>query len=250
LRHPKIFLFKLELCLNRVEVKLKIAVISDIHSNLEAFQAVLNHMGKVDQILCIGDFVGYGAKPNEVIELIKHLKMTAVMGNHDYASLTNDTSGFNPYAAEAAHYTHQALSKESKSFLTRLPQVVEIEIKGYKFYLAHGSPRDPLNEYIFPGTDEKLLKEFLASTGADILLLGHTHIPLFVKIKKGLVLNPGGVGQPRDYDPRASYVIFTINNRKWSFKNYRVEYAVSKTASEILAAGLPSILAERLYYGQ
>lgn len=223
---------------------------SDIHSNLEAFQTVLNRMGKVDKILCLGDFVGYGAKPNEVIELAKHLEMTSVMGNHDYASLTNDASGFNPYAAEAAYYTHRCLSKESKTFLARLPQLAEIEIGGYKFNLVHGSPRDPLNEYIFPGTDEKLLEEFLASTGANVLLLGHTHVPMFVKLKKGVVLNPGGVGQPRDYDPRASYVVFTINNRKLSFKNYRVEYAVNKTASEVLAAGLPSILAERLYYGQ
>ena len=131
---------------------MKIAVISDIHSNLEAFHAVFNQMGKVDQILCLGDFVGYEARPNEVIEFAKQLKMVSVMGNHDYASLTNDTSGFNPYATMAAHYTHQHLSKESREFLANLPIKSKIKIKGYTFCLFHGSPEDPLNEYIFPET--------------------------------------------------------------------------------------------------
>lgn len=228
---------------------MKIAVISDIHSNLEAFQAIVNHMEKVNQILCVGDFVGYGAKPNEVIELAKRLKMGSVIGNHDYASLTDDTSGFNPYAAAAAHYTYQHLSKESKGFLTSLPLTSKIKIKGYTFRLVHGSPADPLNEYIFPETSKNLLKEFLKSTGADVLLLGHTHVPMFIQLKDGVVLNPGGVGQPRDRDPRASYGVIRIEDGKLFFKNHRIKYSINKTASEILAAGLPSILAQRLYHG-
>lgn len=228
---------------------MKIAVISDIHSNLEAFQAILNQMGKVNQILCVGDFVGYGAKPNEVIELAKRLKMVSVLGNHDYASLTDDTSGFNPYAAVAAHYTFQHLSREGKEFLTSLPLASKIKIRSYTFYLVHGSPADPLNEYIFPETSENLLQEFLKSTDADVLLLGHTHIPMFIQLKDGVILNPGGVGQPRDHDPRASYGVIRIEDGKLSFKNHRVKYKIDKTASEILAAGLPSMLAQRLYHG-
>lgn len=228
---------------------MKIAVISDIHSNLEAFQAIFNQMEKVNQILCLGDFVGYGAKPNEVIELAKQLKIVSVLGNHDYASLTNDTSGFNPYATVAAHYTYHHLSKESKEFLTRLPLTSKIKIKSYTLLLVHGSPADPLNEYIFPETSENLLQEFLKSTNADVLILGHTHVPMIIKLKEGVVLNPGGVGQPRDHDPRASYGIIRIEDGKLSFKNHRIKYDIDKTASEILAAGLPSILAQRLYHG-
>lgn len=228
---------------------MKIAVISDIHSNLEALKAILNQMEKVNQILCVGDFVGYGAKPNEVIEFAKHLKTGSVLGNHDYASLTDDTSGFNPYAAVAAHYTYQHLSRESKEFLTSLPLTSKLKIKSYTLFLVHGSPADPLNEYIFPETSKNLLQEFLKSTGADVLLLGHTHVPMIIKLKEGVVLNPGGVGQPRDHDPRASYCVIRMEDGKLSFKKHRIKYDINKTASEILAAGLPSILAQRLYHG-
>lgn len=228
---------------------MKIAVMSDIHSNLEALQAILNQMEKVDKIICVGDFVGYGAKPNEVIELAKHLKMVSVLGNHDYASLADDTSDFNPYATVAVHYTHQHLLKESKEFLATLPKMSKIKIKGYTLLLVHGSPIDPLNEYIFPETSKYVLKEFLKSTSADVILLGHTHIPMLIQLREGVVLNPGGVGQPRDHDPRASYSVIRIEDGKLSFKNQRVKYDIDKTASEILAAGLPSILAQRLYSG-
>jgi putative phosphoesterase len=228
---------------------LKIAVISDIHSNLEAFKAVLKAIGKVDKILFLGDFVGYGAKPNEVIQIANELKIISVMGNHDYASITDDTLGFNPYAAVAAHWTHKHLLEESKKFLNTLPLTANFKINGYSLLLVHGSPSDPLNEYIFPGADEHLLSGFLKKAYADVLLLGHTHIAMLIKLKEGYILNPGGVGQPRDLNPKANYAIISEKNGDLSFKHHRVEYNVDKTAKEILAAGLPPVLAERLYYG-
>jgi len=224
-------------------------VISDIHSNLEALQAVLKAIGKVDKILFLGDFVGYGAKPNEVIQIANELKMVSVMGNHDYASITDDASGFNPHAAAAAHWTHKRLSEESKKFLNTLPLTANFKINRYKLLLVHGSPLDPLNEYIFPDADEHLLRGFLKKAYADVLLLGHTHIPMLIELKEGCILNPGGVGQPRDLNPKASYVIISEKDGNISFEHHRVEYNVDKTAKEILAAGLPSALAERLYYG-
>jgi len=232
--------------------QLKIAVISDIHANLEAFNSVITAIGKVDKILALGDFVGYGAKPNEVIKTADELKMISVMGNHDYASLTDNTSGLNPYAAVAVHWTHKHLSDENKKFLNKLPLTANFRVDKNTFLLVHGSPLDPLNDYIFPNTDENFLIELLKRTSSNVLLLGHTHIPMLFKSKlRGrYILNPGGVGQPRDLDPGASYAIISEKNGILHFEHYRVKYNIDKTADEILAAGLPSILAERLYYGQ
>ena len=228
---------------------MKIAVIADVHGNLEAFKAVITAIGKADKILALGDFVGYGAKPNEVIQMANELKMVSVMGNHDYASLTDNASGFNPYAAAAAHWTYKNLSDENKKFLSTLPLTANFRIGDHLLFLVHGSPLDPLNDYIFPSTDEYLLCDLLKKACSDVLLLGHTHIPMLIKLKEGYILNPGGVGQPRDLNPNASYTIISEKSGNLYFEQHRIKYNIRKTAKEILAAGLPSILAERLYYG-
>jgi len=232
---------------------LRVAVISDIHSNLEALCIVLEHVKDADLILNLGDLVGYGADPNAVIDTVRNLgdKVISIMGNHDYAALSGEVAGFNPYAAEAALWTGRVLSDENKAFLAKLPLIKQLEAGGFKFLLVHGSPRDPLNEYIFPGTPMALLRDFLVKSKVRFLLMGHTHVPMRVDIKDpvGVIMNPGSVGQSRDYIPRASFVLIEFKDGEAAIKFQRVDYDIDLAAAKIVKAGLPPMLAYRLYEG-
>jgi putative phosphoesterase len=226
---------------------MKIGLIADPHSNLTAFKAVLKDIPRVDQLICVGDLVGYAAEPNEVVKLAREKLVRVVMGNHDYSAVTRDVRGFNPLAAQAALWTADNLSKENLEFLSSLPTRLELSC-GKKLYVVHGSPRDQLNEYIFPDTPNRVLAELVRDLDADIIVLGHTHMPMQRVIFGKLIINPGGVGQPRDRDPGASYAVLNLGEEvKASF--HRVEYDVKSTAEKIEAAGLPSELATRLFFG-
>lgn len=227
---------------------MKIGVIADPHSNLAALKAVLKDMPRVDELICVGDLVGYAAEPNEVVKLAKAKRMRMVMGNHDYATVTRDVRGFNPLAAQAALWTADNLSKENLEFLSNLPTHLALTYGKQRVYVAHGSPRDPLNEYIFPDTSNRVLAELIGDLDADILVLGHTHMPIERVIFGKLIINPGGVGQPRDRDPRASYAVLKLGKEvKVSF--HKIGYDVKITAEKIEAAELPSELATRLFFG-
>jgi len=227
---------------------MKVAVISDIHSNLEAFRAVLKDMPRCDLILCAGDLVGYAAEPDEVVKLAASKGVKAVMGNHDYASLTRDTAWFNRIAAQAAEWTHERLAPGSRKFLSSLPTRLELKVEGWRIYMVHGSPRDPLNEYLFPDVSNAELAEATKETDADIVILGHTHVPMKRMILGKLVINPGGVGQPRDRDPRASYAVLSIG-KEVEVEYRRVNYDFKTTADKIRKAGLPEELGTRLFFG-
>ena len=226
-----------------------IALIADIHSNLEAFESVLDHMGRVGQIWSVGDLVGYGAKPNEVVSLARRRVVMSVMGNHDQAAIMNNTWRFNPYAARAIHLTHRMLKRGNISFLKGLPLFLGLTVKNVKFYLVHGSPSDPLNEYVHPEVARRTSESLLKEVNADVLIMGHTHVPMSLHVNGKLILNPGGVGQPRDRDPRASYMLLGVEEGHVSFTHHRVEYDIDKAAREIIRAGFPRYLADRLYYG-
>lgn len=232
---------------------MRIAVISDIHSNLEAMKVIWEDMGEVDLILNLGDLVGYGADPNAVVDLIRgsKVRVISILGNHDYASVSGDVAGFNPYAARAALWTNRVLTEENKGFLENLPLSQESEIEGRRFYMVHGSPDDPLNEYVLPNTPRHILKGFLEDTKANMLLMGHTHIPMRFNIERpeGIILNPGAVGQSRDGIPKASYVVVDIGNDALKTDIRRIEYDIDSAAKKILVAGLPPILAYRLFKG-
>ncbi len=228
---------------------MRVAVFSDIHSNLEAFSEVLKASGRVDRYLCLGDIVGYGANPNEVIQLIKQHQMLAIKGNHDEAVLTGMAEGFNPIAASAVEWTGRNIRPEGLAFLQNLPLQLDLELDGLHVHMVHGSPEEPLEEYIYPDETSDRLQSFLSLTKADVLLLGHTHIPMNIQLAKGHVLNPGSVGQPRDGDPRASFAILQVEGRSAECSLHRVEYDIAKAAGKILDAGLPSFDAERLYQG-
>jgi putative phosphoesterase len=227
----------------------RIAVISDIHSNYDALQAVLSAVGSYDSLVCLGDLVGYGAQPNEVVSEIRSLKPEAiVMGNHDYAVSTGDTSGFVHHAIKAVEWTRREISPENLHYISSLRSKATFVAEGIRIALVHGSPRDPLNEYIYPGAPEFILRSLIDESGGSLLLLGHTHIPFSDNFGLKFVGNPGSVGQPRDGDPRASYATLEPSSET-RFQMHRISYDIDMAASKIAARGLPRLLADRLYIG-
>lgn len=235
-------------------------ILSDIHANLEALSAVLaDANGRYDQILCLGDLVGYGADPNPVCEWSREKITTIVRGNHDRACSGNESlEDYRPAAAASAVWTAGQLTPENIEYLSRLPRG---PLRYDDFDLTHGSPEDE-DEYLVTLADAAPLRDSLT---AQLTFFGHTHIqggfllarraarriaPVGVFELEGdhfYLVNPGAVGQPRDGDWRAAYAIYSPAERLVEYR--RVEYDVDQAASKIRAAGLPSALAARLYTG-
>jgi len=229
---------------------MRIIVLSDIHSNLDALEAVAMDLPKCDELWCLGDIVGYGPQPNEVIERLQQLRPTTVLeGNHDHAVVTGDVEGFSSHAAKAVKWTRGVIGEAGLSYLAALKPSVRVRREGKTLALFHGSPRDPLTEYVFPGMTETAGRGFVNLARAEIVLLGHTHIPMMYRFNGNILANPGSVGQPRDGDHRASFALLTITQNRVTFEVQRVEYGVGSVADRIIRSGLPSFLAERLYLG-
>jgi predicted phosphodiesterase len=240
-----------------------VLILSDVHANLEALQAVLDHVGDFDVVWFLGDAVGYGPDPNACVELMLESEPSHwLAGNHDWAALGQlDTAEFNHDARLASQWTATQLTEEVRAQLAISQPATETSDGRYT--LAHGSPRFPIWEYILDaGTAAENFEEF--STG--VCLFGHTHVPVvFEQAVDGAIrvplepeapfspgtgrylINPGSVGQPRDGDPRASYM--TLDLDSGSFTLHRVDYDISTVQSKILDAGLPAQLAVRLDYG-
>ena len=225
-----------------------VAVISDVHANLEAFEAVLREIEGLD-VLCLGDLVDYGANPNEVIELIRSRGIRTVMGNHDWAAVSGDTSLFNPKAAMSSIWTRKQLSGDNLDFLSTLSPEFRTPLEGTPCYFTHGSPDDRLWEYVDPSTHADMFGHYLSSLGVALIGLGHTHVPYVWEERGRRVFNPGSVGQPRDGNPRSSYALFRTGGGKPRVELRRVEYDIQKAASKIREAGLPESHASRLFSG-
>lgn len=224
-----------------------IALIADIHSNLEAFKAVLE---KVEgyRILCLGDLVGYGASPNEVIELVRDMRIECVMGNHDYAVSTGDYSELSPKAVVAAKWTRSVLEKENLEFLSSLPSTLRLEEHGRRLLLAHATPQDPLfGDYIHPDTDPFKFMYYATEYEEDVICLGHLHVPYVYRRFEKIILNPGSVGQPRDGSTLARYAILDLENM--SVRTLGTKYDRELSAKKIIEANLPEIFAARLLKG-
>ena len=226
----------------------KIAVISDVHANLEALEEVLRRIDGLETC-CLGDLVDYGANPNEVVAAIRRRKIATVMGNHDWAAVTGDTSLFNPKAAMSSIWTRKQLAGAGLGYLGGLAPEVKGTFEGTKVYFTHGSPDDRLWEYVDPRTHADLFGHYLEKLGVQLIGLGHTHIPYAWKEEGKFVFNPGSVGQPRDGDWRASYAIVSFDGPKIDVEIRRVEYDVERAASKIRLAGLPGSHASRLATG-
>jgi len=223
---------------------MRYGIFSDIHSNLEALEAVLEALKKekVDRYLCAGDIVGYAADPGECLKIIKGLNCPTVCGNHDWAVADMfDCSAFNDAARAAVEWTKVNLSGPEKDYLKGLPLVYEEE----KITMVHGSlVRPEAFEYVFGGEAAAKTIELCKT---DICFIGHTHQPF--EYHKGIkcLVNVGSVGQPRDGDPKAAYCVFDSESGQVRIK--RVEYDVRSAMKKILAAGLPEYLAMRLAEG-
>lgn len=244
---------------------MRIVILADIHSNLEAFRAVLRHAeagGTIDRLWCLGDVVGYGPDPMACIELLRSYQHHMVMGNHDAAACGEmDTSDFNVAAARAAAWTARQLTDEGRAYLQVLPE----SVKDGDFTLVHGTLRVPIWEYLLSGEQAR---DQLDLQETPYSLVGHSHIPFVTRAGTGdlpvleyledgrtvvlgegrLILNPGGVGQPRDGDPRASYALYDA--RASTITLHRVEYDIAETQRKMREAGLPTWLIERLSVGR
>jgi diadenosine tetraphosphatase ApaH/serine/threonine PP2A family protein phosphatase len=248
---------------------MRVLVLSDIHANLTALDAVLEDARArvaadegFDSVWCLGDLVGYGPDPNACIQRVQELSnLVCLIGNHDQAALGQiPLSRFNRDARQVAEWTRHELSPENREYLASLPNHTVIE----DFTLAHGSPRQPVWEYI--------LDNYTADVNFDMLptpycLVGHSHLPLVFErdgdgpcllhllmtwehplaLRPKMILNPGSVGQPRDMDPRAAYAILDTDAGQWQL--HRVAYDVAGVQARILQAGLPERQATRLLAG-
>jgi predicted phosphodiesterase len=240
-------------------------VVSDIHANIHALDAVLENAGDFDKIWCLGDVVGYGPNPNECIERLQEFSHVCVAGNHDWAAIERlDLNDFNNDAQTATLWTKEQLTDDSVAYLEGLPQKHVQD--GVTF--VHGSPREPVWEYIlFPG----IAKTQFAHFDTAVCFVGHTHAPVifsYYQSRKGpevcetsvlpieekivvgeerQIINPGSVGQPRDGDSRAAYAIFDTESRE--FEHFRVEYSIKQVQEAMREQDLPSRLIARLAYG-
>lgn len=219
-------------------------VLSDIHANRPALEAVLD-AAPDGPILCCGDMVGYYPWPNAVVARLDGRDLTAVRGNHDAAILQDRAHGFRGVAREALSWQRDRLDDATRSFLEAFPTRVETRIEGRRVVMVHGSPNSPLREYVSPGdVDERFLERH--GVGADVLLLGHTHVPFAKRVGDTLVANPGSVGQPRDGNPDAAYAVLEGDG----ITHHRVDYPVEEVVDAVAEAGLPAMLGERLRRGQ
>jgi diadenosine tetraphosphatase ApaH/serine/threonine PP2A family protein phosphatase len=242
---------------------MRIALLSDVHGNLPAFEAVLADVDSTaaEQIWCLGDLVGYGAQPDACVELARSRCHLCLAGNHDLVVTGEiDIGDFSSHAAAAAQWTRETIGAGALEFLSGLRPEQDARPLG----LYHASPRDPVWEYVLSTWQaEECMDLMEPRVGA----IGHSHVALWFARGDGAVegapaegglerdlregewlLNPGAVGQPRDGDPRAAWLL--LDTEGWSAEWRRVEYPIEQAASAIEAAGLPTVLAQRLYIGQ
>lgn len=254
---------------------MRCAILSDIHANLDALAAVLTDAGEVDEIWCLGDIVGYGPQPNECVAALRERGAICVAGNHDWAAIGKmDTSDFNPEASEAALWTGGQLSESHRAYIEALPEQVTVGAM-HEFTLVHGSPRDPVWEYLTHLSIARLNFDYFQT---PYCLVGHTHVPLIFQrplpdeslsafrtlvpepnrpIELGqyrLIVNPGSVGQPRDGNPDAAYMLYERGEGRsasaaGTLTLRRVAYPIAEVQKKMRDAGLPQRLILRLTYG-
>ena len=236
---------------------MKLAIVSDIHANLQALQAVWADLEamKPDVVYCLGDLVGYGAYPNETIEFIRERQIPTIMGNYDegvgfdmrdcgciYKDPAQDQLG-----KRSLEWTQKITERENKAYLQSLPMQIRIEENSPRLLLVHGSPRK-INEYIYEDRPEATFERISKLAGTDILLFGHTHLPYQKRVSETLFINCGSVGKPKDGNPQAGYVMLNIGKRS-DVEFRRVTYDVGAAAKAIRESDMPNEFAEALVTG-
>jgi predicted phosphodiesterase len=242
---------------------MRVLIISDIHANLTALEAVIADAGEIDAVWFLGDLVGYGPDPNECIERVQTLPgLVALTGNHDAATLEKlSTESFNHDARRAVHWTQDEISLENLSYLEELNGKIQVTDD---VILAHGSPRQPIWEYIL---NTRAAAENFYFFDSPYCFVGHTHLPsifcfrnsdsdadlivptenVSFSLSPRMILNPGSVGQPRDRDPRAAYALLDVDKSEIEFR--RVEYDIQAVQERMREADLPDRHIDRLELG-
>ncbi|PDW01725.1 metallophosphoesterase family protein [Candidatus Viridilinea mediisalina] len=249
---------------------MRILLVSDIHSNIVALEAVLLDAGSFDQLWCLGDTIGYGPSPNECVDLMRHHAKFAISGNHDMACLGQiDLRDFNPDARNANLWNGEQLTATNHDWLANLAPRIDVD---ERYLLAHGSPREPVWEYLLSAEAAAANFEVFSQ---KICFVGHSHVQLgfrqrnvYDRVERFLpdmrhqpprehvidlsggcrfFINPGSVGQPRDQDKRAAYALLDSDAATLTFM--RVEYEIERTQKQMVEHGLPTALIRRLEYG-
>ena len=240
---------------------MRYAIIADIHGNYDALSAVFDSLKEecIDQWICLGDVVGYGAEPEKCVNAIRDRNCITIAGNHDFAAIGKvDTEFFNPYAKKSIEWTANQLSEDSKRYLSNLP----LRLVVGDFTISHGTIHNPQN-FGYISTNWDVIMS-LQEMSTPIGFLGHSHVPVTFFESEPLsytlenvihldtlrvIVNIGSVGQPRDGNPKASYGIYTSEKVR-TVEIHRVDYDIQQAQTKILNAGLPEILSERLALGQ
>ncbi|RLM56790.1 metallophosphoesterase [Halobellus sp. Atlit-31R] len=219
---------------------MQVAVISDVHANKVALDAVFADLPAVEALVCAGDVVGYNPRPADCVAALRERDVPTVMGNHDRAVASGTSFRFNSMAAAGVEHAREELDDDALAWLADLPD--ERTVLDGRLKLVHGHPEDP-DRYTYP---EEFAPKMLDSE--DVLVTGHTHVQGHEEFEEGIVMNPGSVGQPRDGDPRAAYALVDLD--ALTVEERRVAYDVDAVADEVTAAGLPDRIGERLYEGR
>ncbi|MGQ9772770.1 metallophosphoesterase family protein [Chloroflexus sp.] len=243
---------------------MRIVILSDVHSNIVALETVLADAGSFDALWCLGDTIGYGPAPNECVELIRHHAAITLTGNHDLACLGKiSLNDFNPDARRANLWNGSQLTAANREWLLPLPPARSADDH---YYLAHGSPREPIWEYLLMPSQAIANLEWFSE---PVCFIGHSHVQFAFRCSRNdshcerimpeadsqlaltadarYFINPGSVGQPRDHDPRAAYVILDTDRQTVTFK--RVAYDIKQVQQQMRDNGLPPALIYRLSVG-
>jgi putative phosphoesterase len=235
----------------------RIGLISDIHANLQALEAVLEHLreNQVDTIWNMGDSVGYGAYPDEVLECIYHDAILSILGNYDRKVLRIKKKEKKwaehkiPEKLLAFHWAYKQLSRTCRDYLSSLPEQIRMNIDGWKILIVHGSPVSR-EEHLTPSTPERRLEELSTIAEAQIVLCGHSHQPFSFQASETWFINPGSVGRPDDGDYRTSHAILDLDAKRINVIHYRLDYDVNAATREIRRRGLPEEFATMLEQGR
>lgn len=237
---------------------MKVCLIADVHANLPALLAVLEHakeQAALEQILNLGDFIGYGAFPDEVVRWLHSLNAISVIGNYDRKVLSKKMrhKGWKNVKTSdkrlAFRWAYEQLSSKSRRLLKALPETRKLSLGGVAMMLTHGSPA-AINEHLSPLTPKNRMAELAKLAGTNVVLCAHSHRAFVRKVGDVLFINPGSVGRPDDGDPRASYAILEITDGKLKALLYRVNYEVEKAARAIRHADLPEAFAKMCLLGK
>jgi putative phosphoesterase len=236
---------------------MKVALIGDAHANLPALEAVLAHamQNEVEAIWNLGDFVGYGAFPDQVVNRLRASNAISILGNYDrkVLQIPQKTDKWQAHKIPekwlAFKWTYDQLSTSSRDYLHSLPEQIRLDTAGLHPLMVHGSPASP-KEHLSPDTLPEQLQELAASARADMILCAHSHIPFTRQAGSAWFINPGSVGRPDDGDARASYAILTLRRGQFTVEFQRVPYDTERAAAAIRQAGLPEAFAQMALLGR